>query len=53
VPHTLDLIVQPRLAPRHSLATDRFLRAETLSGSAGSLRVRVSRIRRAVVAIAA
>jgi lipoate-protein ligase A len=39
VPHTLDLIVQPRLAPRQSLAVDRFLLAEAAAGKGGALRV--------------
>ncbi len=39
MPHTLDLIVQPRLVPRQSLATDRFLLAEAAAGMAGTLRV--------------
>jgi hypothetical protein len=42
VPHTLDLIVQPRLAPARSLAADRALLAEVRApgaGHAGVLRV--------------
>lgn len=39
MPHTLDLIVQPRLALRQSLATDRFLLAEVSAGKGGALRV--------------
>jgi lipoate-protein ligase A len=39
VPHCLDLIVQPRLAPPCSLATDRFLLAGTARESRATLRV--------------